>query len=377
MCGLPSIKRAADLGAVDAGYDRMRDLTVRGAASGNGRGEVQVTKRVVSWELQEGFAALSGDRNPMHMDAVAARRTQAGQPVVHGIHTTLWTLETLAAKGLLVSPLQRIRVRFLKWVYVGDEAELSLPDGSTADPKSFEVSVLGLPVLSADLTYGERGPAEVEGAASPGEPLREALDLAIEQLAGGSGDAYVASAEEAAAMFPALARLLGGAAVAEIASASYIVGMEAPGLHSMFSKADFTFAEPVAGRDRRALQWEVTYTDPRFRKARIAVAGAALQGTLEVFFRVPPVEQVGMQLLKRHVQPEEFAGMRALIVGGSRGLGELTSKLVAAGGGLPTITYAVEKRTLRRCRQRLPHTAATLSSCSMTCASPWGRSSSR
>ena len=41
--------------------------------------------RVVDQALQERFAEFSGDRNPMHMDLVAARRTQAGAPVVHGV----------------------------------------------------------------------------------------------------------------------------------------------------------------------------------------------------------------------------------------------------------------------------------------------------
>ena len=42
------------------------------------------------------FAAVSGDRNPMHLDALLARRTQAGVPVVHGVHLLLWGLDALA-----------------------------------------------------------------------------------------------------------------------------------------------------------------------------------------------------------------------------------------------------------------------------------------
>ena len=45
---------------------------------------------------QHWFAALSGDTNPMHMDALAARRTQAGAPVVHGVHAVLWVLDQVA-----------------------------------------------------------------------------------------------------------------------------------------------------------------------------------------------------------------------------------------------------------------------------------------
>ena len=35
------------------------------------------------------FADVSGDRNPMHLDAVLARRTQAGVPVARGVHLLL------------------------------------------------------------------------------------------------------------------------------------------------------------------------------------------------------------------------------------------------------------------------------------------------
>jgi nucleoside-diphosphate-sugar epimerase len=51
-----------------------------------------------------------------------------------------------------------------------------------------------------------------------------------------------------------------------------------------------------------------------------------------------------MQAVAAQVDPAEFAGMRALIIGGSRGLGELTAKLIASGGGHVTITYAIGKK---------------------------------
>jgi NAD(P)-dependent dehydrogenase (short-subunit alcohol dehydrogenase family) len=42
-----------------------------------------------------------------------------------------------------------------------------------------------------------------------------------------------------------------------------------------------------------------------------------------------------------HVTSGEFRGTRALVVGGSRGLGEITAKLLAAGGSDVAITYSV------------------------------------
>jgi hypothetical protein len=311
--------------------------------------ETQVAARSVSEATQQRFADLSGDRNPMHMDAVAARRTQAGAPVVHGVHTLLWALDCLAERGLLGPSLARVRVRFLKWVYVGDRAEVHLTGGIMADPAALEVTVAGLPVLAADLTFhvdpGHTPRTQNSHQQPLGVPLREAADRSITDIEGMQGEAFMGSIQEAVATFPALAKAIGGLAITEIAATSYIVGMEAPGLHSMFSKLDFSLG-PASLRSSAAagLPFEVTYTDARFRKTRVRFTGQEVEGTLEAFFRVPPVTQVGFHTIVSHVQAGEFADMRGLIVGGSRGLGELTSKLIAAGGGFPVLTYAVGRK---------------------------------
>jgi hypothetical protein len=71
------------------------------------------------------------------------------------------------------------------------------------------------------------------------------------------------------------------------------------------------------------------------------VEGGGWSGTIESIARIPPVAQDSMGHLAGLVRRDEFLGTRALIIGGSRGLGELTAKLIAAGGGDVTITYAV------------------------------------
>ena len=55
--------------------------------------EPRSPKRTFTADDQTRFAQVSGDYNPMHMDALQARRTQAGAPVVHGIHLLLWALK--------------------------------------------------------------------------------------------------------------------------------------------------------------------------------------------------------------------------------------------------------------------------------------------
>ena len=75
---------------------------------------------------QERFAAVCGDRNPIHMDPVAARRTFAGFPVVHGIHALLWALDSLFRYLPKLAPVASIRVSFEKLIYVGDRVQVVL-----------------------------------------------------------------------------------------------------------------------------------------------------------------------------------------------------------------------------------------------------------
>lgn len=300
--------------------------------------------RIVSPEAHQNFAIFSADQNPMHMDVVAARRTQAGLPVVHGVHNLLWMLDTLCACGVIVSPLEGVRAKFLKWVYLGDETLVMLPLAeaeTVTDPTQLTLQVLDSIVITLDLVYGTPRPAEPELIDAPSSPLTAARDFPLSEMEGHTGIAYVAPEEVARQAFPHLASHIGATACAEIAACSYVVGMEVPGLNSMFSKLELRFIGTKGETPRNGLRFEVLSVDERFRKTRIAVSGGAIAGRLEGFVRMPPVEQASIASLAGYVRPGEFAGMDALILGGSRGLGELTAKLIAAGGGTPTITYAL------------------------------------
>ncbi len=288
-----------------------------------------IATRKVTQQQHRAFAEFSGDWNPMHMDPAAARRTQAGAPVVHGIHSLLWALDTLA------QPVSSLKVKLLKWIYLDDPAQL------ITSPSGFDIQIQGAPVLTAQQQFAAEVPDEVpmlppsrKQAVAPDKTPRH---LSLTEMVGQKGAAWVASDEVAIKAFPTLSKIIGPRAVAELAATSYIVGMQAPGLNSTYSKLEVTLhPDPTA----TGLNWEVASIDERFRKARIAIKGAAIHGTIEAFVRQPPAEQATMEEVAARIAPTEFKGMTALIIGGSRGLGELTAKIVAAGGGHPLITWA-------------------------------------
>jgi len=70
------------------------------------------------------------------------------------------------------------------------------------------------------------------------------------------------------------------------------------------------------------------------------VLGAGLSGTVSSFVRWPPVETPSMTEIAVVIRQDEFAGSTVLVVGGSRGLGAVTAKMLASGGARVIITYA-------------------------------------
>ena len=72
------------------------------------------------------FADVSGDRNPMHLDTVLARRTQAGVPVAHGVHLLLWGLDALARAEADLPPMGRLRAHFKRFAAVDETVSVVL-----------------------------------------------------------------------------------------------------------------------------------------------------------------------------------------------------------------------------------------------------------
>ena len=85
-----------------------------------------LASRTFASDDQALFARLSGDFNPIHLDPVAARRTQAGAVVVHGIHAILWALDKLVESGAVTEKIVSLKVQFRNFVPIGRQVELKL-----------------------------------------------------------------------------------------------------------------------------------------------------------------------------------------------------------------------------------------------------------
>jgi NADP-dependent 3-hydroxy acid dehydrogenase YdfG len=286
---------------------------------------------------QEAFARLSGDRNPIHMDETAARRTQAGQVVVHGVHGLLWALDQ-AARTHSLEGLRSISVKFVRYLYLGVRAEARWTRRD--DAALLEVVAEGQVVTTAKLEWGAPGAMTLSEslahtplhafAATPEAPPFEAMRECSGRLALGGG-------EDALALLPALGAAIGADGVTAIALVSGVVGMSCPGLHSLFSQLTL---KRIESAPPPVLAWRTSKTDARARWVVLEFGGGGWEGQVIALARQEPVQSLSMAELSQRVDPREFAGRSALIIGGSRGLGAVTGKLLAAGGARVILTYA-------------------------------------
>ena len=300
-----------------------------------------MTTRSFSIADQTAFATLSGDFNPLHIDAVAARRLMFGRPVVHGIHLLLWALDTALERG---GRLTALKVTFKSPVGV-DEAVTCGGAQRTGTGLRITLDLAGRPATVIDAALADAAPAPADAPtdalALPDRdpPRSECRVLAADALPEAAGTLeLMLGCDRLRALFPRLAGLLPPDQIAFLLATTRLVGMECPGLHSLYSALSLKFAAPEAGAALR-LGWRVRRYDSRTSYAEISAEGAGASGQITAFLRPAPCRQDSFAALKRHVAADAYAGRRALVVGGSRGLGEVCAKLLAAGGADVRLTY--------------------------------------
>lgn len=305
-----------------------------------------MTKLIASRRFTAGdqkmFAELSHDWNPVHLDAEVARRSIFGGVVVHGMHLALWALDRYAASCAPSFGLVRLSATFQKPVFLDEEVDIAVAED--ADGTRLSVQIGDAAIADLRLTRG--------GAPSRFEPARTAPASAapkrrtLSDLGNLTGEVpFRGDPRSIPKQFPAACEWLGDGMAERLASLSDLVGMECPGLHSIFAGFEIHFDSVDSATP---LRFSVEKTYPRISRVKIGLSGGGLHGTIGAFVRPPPVDQVSVPLAAAAVRRNEFQNQVALIVGGSRGLGEVTAKLVAAGGGTAAITYRTNKDEAER-----------------------------
>jgi acyl dehydratase/NAD(P)-dependent dehydrogenase (short-subunit alcohol dehydrogenase family) len=291
--------------------------------------------RTFDIEDQRWFASVSGDSNPLHVDAQWAASHFPGALVVHGQHLLLWALDRLA-ETRPNDHFTSIEATYLKPVVVGDRVEAALAEAGTVIRATVRHEI----VMVARVRPGEsRGSGDwrLRG----GVPLATPRVRSVADFAGLTGTVTLPnSASEIAVRFRALASLIGADRVIGLAAVSTLVGMDCPGLRSLLSRVSVTIADASGAGD---LAFRVREFHEAMSLVEIDFSGLGIAGTVLAFTGTEPAAPPSDEAIRALVSATEFKGQRPLIVGASSGLGAATARLLAAGGADPTLTWHISK----------------------------------
>jgi hypothetical protein len=294
-------------------------------------------KRIFTSEDQQAFARLSGDYNPLHMDPLAARRLMFGRQIVHGMHLLLWGLDqyfTVAGPSRRIST---VRAGFQSGVGIGEEVDCYF-EADEENRLELRLKANDTTAAWSQLTWHTDGHAPQRTWPQKPPPLPNCRERPIEELEAAAGSLPLYADEELAEhLFPNLSIVLPPVQLSQMLATTRLVGMECPGRHSIFSGFELTYsAAPTPLSD---LDYRVVTCNPKLSVLLMRIRAAGMEGKIKAFLRPDARQQAAFSEIGDAVGPGEFADQQAVIIGGSRGLGEVTAKLLAAGGAGVVITF--------------------------------------
>lgn len=126
-------------------------------------GEIMRTRgRTITEADLVGFAALTGDYNPMHTDAAYSQGAFMGQRVAHGMLTLSYAIGQAYQLGILertVLGFRGLEIKFSAPVYIGDtiHAELRVRETKAARRLGGGVVVLEIRISKQDGAVAQKG----------------------------------------------------------------------------------------------------------------------------------------------------------------------------------------------------------------------------
>ncbi|MFD0746348.1 SDR family NAD(P)-dependent oxidoreductase [Phytohabitans flavus] len=313
--------------------------------------------------LVDNFAATTGDRSPVHVDAGHARRTPFGEPIAHGALVIL----ALIARTRSGRPFRAVDARFPAPVFPDRDYTVSV------DSRAEETSVLlhdgGRPLV--DLRLAHREPAgepclDTASGSSPAGPVARWPRAAARRMDGDALSAGERLVADYGPDLPGLGALLDALGDAErataglavpLAVASYVVGMEAPGSLALLTRLRVELPD-LSGAWSEGIRVDVRAGgyDPQFQ--RLTIEGTVTDGHRTAVLRAEsavrtPAPPADPGRVRERVDPDAFAGRVAVVTGGSRGLGAALVQALALGGAQVYALYRDSAQEADRTRASL------------------------
>lgn len=293
-------------------------------------------KTIFSITDQKIFADFSGDKNPIHIDPVKARKTLAGKCIVHGMHTFLWALEMLLSKDFKLCC--SYKVYFKNAIFLDNEVICILNNENNeiriCDPEGIVFVI----IKSDDLPFkiSDSKGIKLKKLQIIEKPLKVNPGSIKE---GDTYDSYYGGNQSLCpSLFPILFSKVGKNIIYEISILSNIIGMQLPGLNSLITKSTIKL------KYDRLLNpsFSIKKYKRKSNLLNIKYIGNNINAEIEAFFRPESPYIISCKEINNKLNCENlYFNQKVLIIGGSRGIGSYLAKVIALMGGKVDITYSL------------------------------------
>ena len=291
------------------------------------------------------FASLSGDYNPIHISATQSRRLMYGEPVVHGVNVVLEALNALAQSHEKQKYIKSLSVKFLKPIFLEIDTEIEINELAKENKvvcKIYQTKNLCCSI-NIDFDFEQNLKNQTKDLQNLEESSNseythtnpEYIPLSNIENYSGAFELQVDSKKIEANYSLELKNFLTKNQLFSIIGLSKIVGMHVPGMNSLFSEIEIKSQL----FDTYKMHYKVLNYDKRFNRAEIEVNTPSFKGQVKAFIRPEIKKQKKFYEIKKLVQKNEFKNQRAVVIGGSRGIGEISTKILCAGGANVFVTF--------------------------------------
>ena len=302
--------------------------------------EIFSSKKIFSITDQEIFGQISGDFNPLHFETLEARRSQYGNPIVHGINLVLWALHNFPTNYLeRFGLISGVEIIFKRPLILGEEASAVY---SKSGRNKFTILLKYDNLVISKIRIATSSQMESINDKIFVEKTSHKFNRSLDN-ARNEGipkkiffEKYFIDLELLNKTYPKLINHFNLELILDLIRTTQIVGMEFPGLYSLFSQLYLSRAHlPKADKNF----YTIKSYDERFSLYHIDYNSNSFSGVIKAFKRPKQFNQPNFHNLSKVTKLNEFAQQKALVIGASRGLGELAAKILVAGGADVTGTF--------------------------------------
>lgn len=290
------------------------------------------------------FAELSRDFNPLHTNAEYARRLVFGKQVVHGIHILLWALDEFS-KSLNSEKfhLEKLSCRFLKPLGINEKVKLSIQELEEKSELKIDINEFfkGTLLTTIILSYSNLD-SEVNDTNNFSEFETDKKNIP-DELKFGSDFTYLKRHPlylgnlDLLSDFQSLTNKIPVWQVIFLLNSTRMVGMYCPGLNSIFSAIKVNFDKEA--KLSKIITYKVKKYFPKLSRVDLQMDWENTHAELITFVRPEVSQMKTLSEIKNLLANKKSENVKAVVIGGSRGLGEATTKLLALSGAEVLFTY--------------------------------------